>query len=192
MAWIEIIDSPLNFTTRGDMIDSTELVPSGIEATVFNEQYNQYVKDTAVPDGGTGKWIVRAGNRYATENIPTADDFKIYTNTQIIDSTTGDLLYYNGTAFVVFSGGGSGTGSINYADRTALLAAAAGDLVVGQLATIVGTEPGNRYMRNASNNKWIVVSGNIYTTATLPDGAIFDIPSGTVIYNTTTSQQVFW
>lgn len=72
-----------------------------------------------------------------------------------------------------------------YSNKTTLLAAAGSS--VNQLS-IVSSEPGNMYLRNSDNTKWIVLSGNKYEEINLPSDSDFIIPSGTVIFNITTSK----
>lgn len=80
----------------------------------------------------------------------------------------------------------SGTGS--YTNKTELLAAA--NSQANQLAVVV-SEPGNQYLRNSDNTKWVVLSGNKYPTTDLPSDVDFIIPTGTVIFDTTTNKQLY-
>lgn len=75
-----------------------------------------------------------------------------------------------------------------YADKTTLLAAAGSS--ANQLA-IVNTEPGNMYLRNSENTKWVVLSANKYETVDLPSDTDFIIPSGTVIWDITESKHLY-
>lgn len=109
-------------------------------------------------------------------------------NGDIVILTTNGTHYkkINGVWVQQLSPSGSGIGS--YADKTALLAAA--NSSANQLVGVV-SEPGNTYLRNSDNTKWIVLSGNKYTTITLPSDVDFVIPVGTVIYDTTTKKQMY-
>lgn len=82
----------------------------------------------------------------------------------------------------------SSTAVLTYVDRTALLTAAGSSANKLGIAT---TEPGNMYLRNAANDKWIVLSGNSYPSVDLPTTPNFDIPVGAPVFNSTSLKWVY-
>lgn len=77
---------------------------------------------------------------------------------------------------------------LSYVDRTALLVSAGSS---ANKLGIVTTEPGNMYLRNAANDKWIVLSGNSYPATDLPTTPNFDVPAGVLVFNSTSLKWVY-
>jgi hypothetical protein len=76
-----------------------------------------------------------------------------------------------------------------YTDRTALLAATGSQ--DGILCSVL-SEPSNLYTWSESEDKWIIRSGNIYSTATLPTTGDFHILDYTFVINGDTGEQIYW
>lgn len=72
----------------------------------------------------------------------------------------------------------------SFASRAALLTAAAS--ATPQSIATVQTEQNNLYMRDFATAKWVICSGNRYTTAAWPSETDFIIPIYTKITNITT------
>lgn len=51
---------------------------------------------------------------------------------------------------------------------------------------------GDRYIWEATGAKWRVMDGNKYTTASLPTSGSYNIPTGTVVYDTTVGKHKKW
>jgi hypothetical protein len=51
---------------------------------------------------------------------------------------------------------------------------------------------GNKYMWEAGTTKWQPQAGNQYTTAALPTAAVYNILTGTRVYDTTLGRMKYW
>lgn len=129
---------------------------------------------------------ISAGSTSVTYQASVPANSVGYDGDVVVLTTTG-AHYKKITGIWTLQLSGS-TPTKRYADRTALQTAS-GSMADG--FAIVTTEPGNIYLRNSTNTQWIVMSGNKYATINLPDTSTFTIPSGTVIFDITTSSQIY-
>ena len=76
------------YENRAAMLAATNN-QDGIPCSVISEPSNIYIwNDTE------GKWAVRSGNIYTTSNLPSSTDFYIANFTFVINSDTGEQIYW--------------------------------------------------------------------------------------------------
>jgi hypothetical protein len=78
---------------------------------------------------------------------------------------------------------------LTYINRSAMISSSPD--ADGVICSVI-SEPSNLYTWNKTETKWIIRSGNIYSTASLPTSGEFFILNYTLIINGDTGEHIYW